>query len=284
MSECDHPPLVEVIEPSELVRAFGPTAAKHIPPAPGYAQLRNDSGEGVYLSRLACGHFSMGSPTTVKAAMEAAEAAAWQEKPEPVQVQRRKSPVGPPMSGDALRQAFEDARAGREVDAAEVARLEASIRLEEVAEQGRQERAEAERIEQAEAARTALEGPQRQKLELSRLIVQDQLDATFQALQKLLDVVDDDAAVHEAVLAALTAGGDFSAGEVRTTNGYVTTTTVGGEEFKMHLKAEYILTLLWTLQASRRHQNSSVGVGGRNLMKELPPLTQGGPRITETPG
>jgi hypothetical protein len=201
--------------------------------------------------------------------------------PVPTATSRQKAKVK--ASVEQLNALFAAARAGQTVDPAEVARVEAGIRLEEAAAQGRQERADAEAIAKAEQARTALEGPARKKLAESDADVQALLDTAYQALVNLLDGVDANTAVHDEVLDGLIAGG-FAPGEVRRADGYVISTTVGGQKFQTAVKAEYLLTLLWTLSASRRHLNGFIGVGGRNILKELPPLTLGGPRITETPG
>lgn len=279
MTDCQHPGGTAVLNRKELVQAFGPTATAMIPLAPGYVRLQNDSGAPVYISGLECQHYAMVSPSTVEAARAAALPAPTETPVEvPPYPNKRNPPVTAKTSMEELNELFAAARAGKTVDPAEVARTQAAIALEEVAEQGRAERAEAEQARQEQEARDALEGPARAKLIESNENVQALLDTAFQALMNLLDGVDTNAVVHDEVLATLTAGG-FTPDEVRRTDGYVTRTLVGDEAFSQHLKAEYLLALLHTLMTTR-HLNAFVGVGGRSISKELPPLTQGGPRVS----
>ncbi|MGO4238608.1 hypothetical protein, partial [Pseudarthrobacter sp. YAF2] len=61
---CDHPAGSAIYEHRELIPAYGPTVLTRVPDAPGMVKLVNDTNTPVHLSRLACGHYAMTSPTT----------------------------------------------------------------------------------------------------------------------------------------------------------------------------------------------------------------------------
>lgn len=261
MAECRHPKTKDIWSLSEIRQAYGDKATEQVPVQPGYARLANDAQKPVYLSRLSCKvHFAQISPESIEAVT-------------------RTILTGPaPSARQTVEELLAGAYEGRPIDPTDLARAEAATRLEELAAQGERDRAEAAAAKAVQEAREALHGPASEQLMESRETVQELLDAAFHALMNLMDGVDDDRAEHEDVFKVLTAGG-HAPHEIRVTDGYVTKTIVGGEQFKMHLKAEYLLTLLHTLWTTR-HYNSTVGVGGRSVSKELPPLTQGGPRIS----
>lgn len=267
-NECGgwHPESGEVLEPSEVRKAFGPTAGKSIPAYPDYSRLqrypdRGAASDPVYLSRLACGHFLVSSPTLVKAAEVRSE------ERTPLEFAR--------MTYQLL---LERAHDGEDVDPADVARAQAAIMLEERAAAGRRERQEAARAKAEQEHRASLEGPAQEQLTESQANLQAARDEAFQAIMALLDAVDEDDAAHDQVLATLTGAG-FPLDEVRPpANGYLQRTRVGGQDFPYWPKAEHLIGVLQAVHYSRQ-RGAFISLNGRDLMRVPAPIADG-PRVS----
>lgn len=260
---CNHPQ-GEIMQPSEVVRVFGPTAVNLVPRYPGYGQLQRDregSSGPVYLSRLVCGHFLLSSPVIAAAAKEASE------ERTPLEFAR--------LSYQIL---LEKAHAGEEVSAAEVATAQAAIMVEERAAEGRRERQEAARVQAERERGERLEGPLRDELVESAENAQGARDNAFQALMALLDAVEDDMDVHNHVLTVLSGAG-LDEAEVRPpARGYVHQTRVKGESFPFFPKMEHLIAVLHAVQVTR-HRNGFNSTNGRDF-KKLPSPVEGGPRVS----
>lgn len=266
--ECPwHPEAGELMEPGDIRKAFGPTAGKTIPLYPDYSRVKRYPGSGpaddaVFLSRLSCGHFLVSSPTLIEAAEVKSE-----EK------------TGLEFARMAYRLLLQRAHDGEDVDPADLARAQAAITVQEKAAEGRRERQEAAKTKAEQERREALEGPAREQLAESQTNLQSACDDAFTALFALLDAVDDDAAAHDAVRAALTGAGVPLEQVVPPVRGYVQSTRVGDDDFVYFSKAEWLISLLQAIQYSR-HRNSFVSVNGGRELRVPAPIAQG-PRVSE---
>ncbi len=147
MIECAHRATTEILQPSEIIQAWGPSACSFIPVWPGYGRLHStETADAVYLSKLTCGHYGMTSPTTIAAAEK--KAADKAHKPSPLELLRL-----------TLKLLLDKAHEGGEVTPAELAEAQGGDLLEEQAAAGRRERAEAARNKAEQAHRKTLEGP-----------------------------------------------------------------------------------------------------------------------------
>lgn len=253
---------------TEMHQAYGYSAVAQIPEHPDYVQLVNDADKPVYLSRMRCKlHFALVSPDTIAADLTKTLDAPTHDERKTMKARA------------AYDKLMNDAYEGKDVKASAAAEAQVAIRLEELAEQGRMDRAHAAAVKAELDARIALEGPALERLTAAQERLQGLADTAYTAMVALLNGVDENMAEHDAVLGELIAGG-FEASELRLANGYVQTTIVGTHTFPYHPKAEWLLAVLHQLKASRQHTNAYNGVGGRNIGKELPFLTDGGPRIT----
>lgn len=259
---CDRHPEGVIMQPSEMVEAFGPTAGKLVPRYPGLSRLEREGSEkSVYLSRLHCGHFLVSSPVL---------AAAQEQKV------RESTPLE--FARLTYQVLLEKAHDGEEVSPAEVASAQAAILVEEQAEAGRKGRQEAARAKAEQEFRECAEGPVRDELAESRTNVQMARDNAFVALMALLDAVDEDLDAHNRGRAALAAAG-YRPDDLRTVNGYVQATVVGKDRFPYFPKAEHLIAVLHAVQYSR-HRNSFTSINGRELGKHLPVPIEGGPRVS----
>lgn len=264
---CDHPNGSAVLDPQELVQAFGPTAVSLIPLQPGFARLNNDSGAPVFLSRLACSHFSMTSPTTVQAARTEIEEAM----------------TTPHLTAaDAARadlaRLLAETRAGATVDPAAVVAAKERISLEDLAEEGRQERAAAALAKEQAEALVALSGPLCQDMATAQANVQEAQDAAYRAVLALLDAVDEATATRNRVVATLTEGGVDPAEVTPPARGWIRQTVVLGESFKHWQKVEYLTGVLNAVKDHHKHRNGFFGGEGRDLGKGVPSHLAQAPR------
>lgn len=251
---------------AELNQAFGVTAVGQIPLSPGWVTLRNDTGTSVQLSKLECGHYAMTSPATVEAFMKAHEEAVY-------------APEGS-TAREALALLLADARAGLKVNPHDVAAAKERITLEELAEEGRAERAAAELARAEAEARETLIAPLQDLVDSSAEKVQELHTAALDAIRALLDAVDEHMQDQDEAATTLTSAG-VDPDEVRPpARGYLRETVIGDRRYPMFLKQEYLVTLLNSLKTGK-HRNSFYGIEGRNLGAGIPPNIQGAPNPEE---
>jgi hypothetical protein len=265
---CQHPQDSAIWSLSEIRQAYGDNAIARIPTHPEYIGLLNDAKIPVYLSRLTCKvHFAQISADTVAASQDKL--------------------LGPTPTVDdkkafkaqlVLDKLLADAYDGKTVASEAVANARAAVLLEERTVQGCRDRAEAAAAKAAADARAALEAPAQERLAAAGVKLQGLLDGAHNAVEALLDGVDENMAEHDAVVMDLLAGG-YDSEQLRTARGYVQQTVIGSQGFPYHLKAEYLLAILWQLRETK-HRNAFIAAGGRSLSKDLPPLTDGGPRVS----
>jgi hypothetical protein len=265
--KCAHPKGAEILQPAEVVQAFGETALALIPLAPGYGKLRNDATNvNVYLQRLQCGHAVMVSPSTVRAAETRRLEEMWNTEVK----------TDPAVE---LRELLADAREGRKVDPAHVAALRAQIEIETLAEEGRRERAEAEKVKAEKEAQEALLWPLQAELAESREKVQEKQVEAVKAILALFGAVDEDMSVQDDAVRQLVAAG-VPDEEIRPpARGYLHVTRVGDQDFPFYPRAEWLTAVLNAVIHGRYRNGGLGGMDGRDLVKGIPSPIANGPNI-----
>lgn len=227
-------------------------------------KLVNDTNTPVHLSRLACGHYAMTSPTTRA------------EHIKELEEKLGHSLIRPLQKAEAeLKKLLADVRAGKEIEPAEVTLAREAVELARIAEEGERERMLAEMAKAEQEAREALEGPLGEELAESREHLNDLQTAAFRAIVELLDAVEEDQELHEEAATALIQHGADPA-IVQQSRGYRQITHVGGRQFEHQPKLEWVIGILNQVKHHTKHRGLH-GIEGRDLGNAIPPNTDGTP-------
>lgn len=261
---CDHPAGSAIYNQRELIPAYGPTVLERVPQAPGIIKLVNDLNAPVHLSRLACGHFAMTSPTTRAEHIKQLEEKLGQPLLRPLQ-----------KAEAELKRLLNDVRAGKEIEPAEVTLAREAVELARIAEEGERERLIAQMEKEQQEAREALEGPLAEELGDSRANLDALQTAAFRAIVELLDAVEEDQQLHEDAARELVQHGADPA-LVQQSRGYRQITHVGGRQFEHSMKLEWLIGILNQVKHHTKHRGLH-GIEGRDLGNLIPPNTDGTP-------